>query len=84
MAKIEIYSSAHCPYCTRAKELLERKGVAYNELWVDQKPALFQEMQSRCQGRRSVPQIVINDKAIGGFNELWKLEKTGQLDKLLT
>lgn len=84
MAKVEIYSKAMCPYCDRAKQLLSSKSVAYTEIRVDQHPEQFDVMMKRAEGRRTFPQIFINDKPIGGFDDLWALEQAGQLDALLT
>ena len=83
MTKIEIYTTACCPYCMRAKTLLNRKGFCYTEIRVDQESEKRDEMLKRSKGRRTVPQIFINDRRIGGFNELWKLEQNKKLDKLL-
>ncbi len=81
-AKVEVYSSGHCPYCVRAKELLEERGVAYTEIRIDLDAEKRQEMMDR-SGKRTVPQIFINDQAVGGFDDLWALEQSGELDKLL-
>ena len=83
MIKIEIYSTAVCPSCVQAKQLLTRKGVTYEEYAVDQDPGLFEKMMIRANGRRTVPQIFINNEHIGGFDDLWALEKAGQLDAKL-
>ena len=83
MAKVLIYSSANCSYCTRAKSLLDKKGVEYQEIRVDQDDEQRIKMME-LSGQRTVPQIFINDQAIGGFDDLWKLETEGKLDKLLT
>lgn len=83
MIKVEIYITNYCPYCLRAKALLNQKGVDYIEIRVDKELTKFEEMIKRSNGRRSVPQIFINDQGIGGFNELWKLEEKKELDKLL-
>ena len=83
MIKIEVYSTAQCPYCVRAKQLLEQRGLDYNEIRIDQDMSKRQEMLARCDGRRTVPQIIINEQAIGGFQELWELQRTGELDRLL-
>lgn len=83
MIKIEIYTTIHCPYCTRAKSLLNRKGLRYTEICVDQDSKKREEMLRRSNGRQTVPQIFINDRGIGGFSELWKLEQNKKLDKLL-
>ena len=83
MAKVEIYTTDYCPYCLRAKTLLEQKGVDYVEIRVDREPMKFKEMIKRSNGQRSVPQIFINDKGIGGFDDLWKLVQRKELDNLL-
>ncbi len=82
MPKVLVYSSDYCGYCIRAKHLLERKGICYEELRVDRDPALRQDMERKSQ-RRSVPQIFIGDYSVGGFDELWNLAQSGQLDTLL-
>lgn len=83
MAKVEIYSKAMCPYCDRAKQLLDAKSVAYTEIRVDKNPTEFEIMLKRAEGRRTFPQIFINDKPIGGFDDMWALEQAGKLDALL-
>ena len=80
--KIEIYSTEFCPYCTRARMLLDSKGVSYTEFRVDLDAALRSEMESR-SNRTSVPQIFIGDKHIGGFDELAELEIVEELDSML-
>lgn len=82
MNKVIIYSSAHCPYCSMAKQLLDRKGVSYDEIRVDQHPEKREEMMQKSQ-RRTVPQIFINGKAMGGYTDLVEIDRTGQLDALL-
>ncbi|QTS83641.1 glutaredoxin 3 [Coxiella endosymbiont of Amblyomma nuttalli] len=82
--KIEIYTTARCPYCIKAKALLDQKGVKYTEIHVDQEEEKFREMLKRSNGLRTVPQIFINDYGIGGFDALWKLEQKKQLDALFT
>jgi len=77
---IEIYSTALCPSCVRAKQLLDQKGVSYHEYTVDKDEEKFKEMKLRTGGRRSVPQIFIHGEHIGGFDDLWKLEQAGELD----
>ena len=79
---IVIYSTAACPYCARAKQFLNAKGVNYTELRVDLDPALRQQMEQKSQ-RRSVPQIFIGDHHVGGFDDIWRLEQSGTLDRLL-
>lgn len=83
MAKIEIYSKHHCPYCVRAKALLDSKGAKYQEIEVDKDTEQFQIMLQRAPGRRTVPQIFINDKHIGGCDDLFACDQKGELDKLL-
>jgi len=82
MAVITIYSTHICPYCVMAKRLLDRKSVGYEEVFVDDDPAARIEMQQR-SGRRTVPQIWIDEQHIGGCDELYALERAGTLDKLL-
>jgi glutaredoxin 3 len=82
MATVIVYSSANCPYCVRAKELLDNKGIHYEEILVDLDPAQREIMMER-SGRRTVPQIFINDHPIGGYDDLYALEKSGELAKLL-
>lgn len=83
MAKIDIYTSATCPYCTRAKALLRSKGVSFNELEVDGNPELIAESVKRSNGMRTVPQIFIEEFHVGGYDELEELEKEGRLNLLL-
>jgi glutaredoxin 3 len=82
MAKVEVYSTAQCPYCTMAKQLLERKGVNYSEVRVDKDPAKRQEMMTKSR-QRTVPQIFINDQSVGGYTDLVALERAKKLDSLL-
>jgi glutaredoxin 3 len=84
MAQIEIYTTRFCPYCTSAKALLSRKGVAYAEIDVSGDPAKRTEMVDRANGRMTVPQIFIGALHVGGFRELYALEQAGKLDPLLT
>jgi len=81
--QVVVYSTGWCPYCERAKGLLERKGVAYHEVKVDENPAERAAMLARSGGRRTVPQIFFGERHIGGFDELYALDKAGELDKLL-
>ncbi|MBC8369678.1 MAG: glutaredoxin 3 [Planctomycetes bacterium] len=83
MVKIEIYSKDVCPYCTLAKRLLESKGQTYEEISLSTFPERTDEMLERCGGRMTVPEILINDKLIGGFDDLAELNKSGELDTLL-
>jgi len=83
MPKVEIYSTLFCPYCARAKSLLERKGVAYENIDVMEQPARRDEMVARAGGRTSVPQIFIGGEHIGGSDELAALDNAGWLDAKL-
>lgn len=82
MSSIIIYTSKICPYCIRAKNLLELKGVVYQELFVDSSPAVAAEAVKKSGGKRTVPQIFINDFYVGGCDELYALEKEGKLDSM--
>ena len=83
MSDVLIYTSTICPYCTMAKRLFKGKGVTYKEFNIDSKPGLREEMMQRTK-RRTVPQIYIGDLHVGGFDELYALERNKQLDALLT
>jgi glutaredoxin 3 len=80
--RIVIYGSESCGYCGAARMLLKKKGADYEDVLVSSNPALREEMQQR-SGRRSVPQIFIDDRAIGGFEDLYALDKSGELDRIL-
>jgi glutaredoxin 3 len=82
MAKIIIYTKANCPYCDHAKTLLASKNATFTEIRVDLDSAKLAEMIA-LSTRRTVPQIFINDRPIGGFDDLAALAKTGKLDTLL-
>lgn len=82
MARIEIYTTPTCPYCHAAKALLADKGVDYTEISVLD-PDLRQAMTERAHGRRTVPQIFIDDAHIGGYDDMAALERRGALDPLL-
>ena len=84
MAKIEIYTWESCPFCLRAKALLDSKGIKYVEYAIDGNPSARAEMAQRANGRNTVPQIFINNLGIGGCDELHALESNHQLDDLLT
>lgn len=83
MAFIEIYSTGACPYCKMAKTLLDKKGVKYTEIMVDSNPELAEEAIKRSGGRRTVPQIFIDDKHVGGYDDLNDLDRKGALGPLL-
>lgn len=82
-AKVEIYTKFACPYCVRAKHLLDSKGVAYTEYDVTMGGAKRDEMVSRAPRARTVPQIFVNDIAIGGSDDLRALDNNGKLDTML-
>lgn len=82
MATILIYTKANCPYCDWAKKLLDNKHQSYQEIRVDLDMNKLTEMVQR-SGRRTVPQIFINDQAIGGFDDLSALDQAGKLNELL-
>lgn len=83
MKKIELYTTPFCGYCFAAKRLLTRKGVEYTEYNVAGDPSLRSEMFERSNGGRTVPQIFIEDRAIGGFEEMAELDADGELDQIL-
>ena len=83
MAEVELYTTMFCPYCARARALLERKGVDYTEVDIIEEPVRRNEMIERAGGRTSVPQIFINGEHIGGSDELVALERAGELDAKL-
>jgi len=80
--KVEMYSTRFCPYCVRARRLLKEKGVEYTEYRVDQDVELRHEMEQRSQ-RTSVPQIFIEDRHIGGYDDMAQLDMSQELDLLL-
>lgn len=80
MAEVEMYTTMFCPYCTRARALLERKGVGFTEIDIIAHPARRGEMVRRAGGRTSVPQIFIDGEHIGGSDELAALDRAGALD----
>jgi len=82
-ANVEIYTWQVCPFCLRAKLLLWLKGVDYTEYKIDGDDAARHRMAERANGRRTVPQIFINDQHIGGFDDLNAMDQKGQLDPLL-
>ncbi len=84
MPQIEIYTTPYCPYCHRAKALLRDKGVSVVEIDVMAQPARRDEMVQRSGGRRTVPQIFIGERHIGGCDDLVALNRSGGLDQLLT
>lgn len=83
MSKVEIYTKGYCPFCHRAKALLDSKGVAYEEYRIDDNPQLREPMIERANGGYTVPQIFINDQHIGGCDDMFALESQDKLDNLL-
>lgn len=83
MPKVEIYTQPWCPYCARAKSLLDRKGVAYTEIEAPHGTPQRAESIQRANGRTTVPQIFIDDRHIGGSDDLAALDRAGKLDPLL-
>jgi glutaredoxin 3 len=83
MAKVEMYSTMWCPYCARARALLERKGVAFTEIDLMEEPGRRDEMIRRANGRTTVPQIFIDGVHVGGSDDLAALDRAGKLDPLL-
>lgn len=83
MAKIEIYTKSGCPYCARAKALLDGKGVDYRESEINSDPSARAEMLGRANGRTTVPQIFIDGEHVGGSDDLAALESAGRLDAML-
>ncbi len=83
MPRIEIYTTPVCPYCVRAKALFKKKGVTWTEIDVAADEAVRTAMIARAGGKRTVPQIFINDQHVGGCDDLYALDKTGGLDPLL-
>lgn len=82
MATVIMYSTGYCPFCTRARELLDKKEVNYQEIRIDEDPSKKPEMIAK-SGRHTVPQIFINGQPVGGCDDLYALENKGQLDQLL-
>ena len=83
MARVEIYTTMFCPYCARAKALLQKKGASYIEHDIEAETARRDEMIERSGGRRTVPQIFIDGAHIGGSDELAALDRAGKLDAKL-
>lgn len=84
MADIEIYTTKICPYCVRAKSLLQKKGAPFKEIDVTSDAELRTALVQKAGGQRTVPQIFINGKHIGGSDDLYALDREGKLDSLLS
>ncbi len=83
MSKIEVYSTAVCPYCVAAKNLLKARGLQWSEVRVDTDPVQRDAMLARSGGRRTVPQIFVNDHLVGGYDDLVAADRSGRLTQLL-
>ena len=83
MAQVEMYTTGWCPYCARARALLEKKGVAFEEISLDEEPGRRAEMVKRAHGGRTVPQIFIDGEHIGGCDDMVALDRAGKLDPKL-
>jgi len=83
VAKVELYTTSSCPFCVRAKSLLKSKGIPFVEIDVTDDAELRQKMVELSGGRRTVPEIFINGKIVGGYDELKALNDRGELDPLL-
>ncbi|HEX8225542.1 MAG TPA: glutaredoxin 3 [Allosphingosinicella sp.] len=83
MPRVEIYTKFGCPYCARAKQLLDDKGVDYEEFELNSTPGKREEMLERAPGRTTVPQIFINGRHVGGSDDLAELERSGRLGPML-
>lgn len=84
MPQITIYTTPICPYCVRAKALLRKKGVSFEEIDVFMDVEKRREMEKRASGRYTVPQIFIGERHVGGCDDLYALERAGELDPLLS
>lgn len=82
MAKVLVYTKSYCPYCDRAKDLLARKGVPFEEIYLDDRPEEYATLKKKT-GMMTVPQIFINDELVGGYTELAALERENKLDEKL-
>ncbi|MGB3536040.1 MAG: glutaredoxin 3 [Microcoleaceae cyanobacterium] len=82
-ANVEIYTWSACPFCMRAKDLLDRKGVEYTEYCIDGDAVARDKMSQRANGGRSLPQIFINDQHIGGCDDMHALDRNNKLDPML-
>ncbi len=83
MAQVEMYTTMWCPYCSRARALLQKKGVAFQEISLDEEPGRRTEMVQRAHGGRTVPQIFIDGEHIGGCDDMVALDRAGRLDPKL-
>ena len=82
MAKVVIYTKSNCPYCVRAKDLFTRKGVAFEEIYLDDKPEEYVTLKNKT-GLMTVPQIFVNDQLLGGYSDVAQLDAEKKLDPML-
>jgi len=83
MKKVKIYTTPYCPYCIRAKLLLKNKKINFDEIDLSENPNKFEEMLSKSNGARTVPQIFVNGEHIGDCDHIHDLDQKGELDKIL-
>ena len=83
MPPVTIYTKTWCPYCMAAKDLLDQKGIAFTEIEITGKPDLRDDMLRKANGRSTVPQVFIGSRHVGGCDDLYALDRKGELDKLL-
>ena len=83
MVNVDIYTTPYCPFCVRAKKLLSNKKVEFNEIDLSENPDKFEEMLSKSNGARTVPQIFVNGEHIGDCDHIHDLDQKGELDKIL-
>lgn len=83
MSRVTVYSTAHCGFCSRTKDMLDRWGIPFEEVRIDSNHAAMNEFTEVTKGARTVPQILIDGKPIGGFSELTELHMDGDLDELM-
>lgn len=82
--EIIIYTKSYCPYCVKAKQLLKNKNINFTEIDITNSESLMEEMLLKASGRKTVPQIFINDFHVGGCDDLYALNDKGELDKLIS
>ena len=83
MKKVEIYTWQYCPFCIRAKSLLNKKNIKFTEYKIDGDESAREKMSQRANGKRSLPQIFIDNNSIGGCDDLYSLEEDNKLDSLI-
>ena len=83
MSRVTVYSTASCPICVRAKTMLDKWQIAFDEIRIDNNLTAMKEFAEVTRGARTVPQIIIDGKSIGGFSELTELHMDGELDELM-